>query len=242
MENVIQVSFTKDFIAIQSASIIEKFPNLIAVHKETNKIFGIGETEEEISKFNSKVWLAEKHKITFRPIYDFKKLNPDDVSLSIHFLLVGIHKRKKQFRKLTCKLEIPGYELQGENRESLEYQIQSLMKFRDLFINNVKSSLSGKMLILAMVSLEYGRWAGFALLLYLTYINVDFLAEKLGFSFLLFLALEMAISVWAIEVLWLIIMKTVLSKEFVRLIFQQGHGTGGWSTSKTLANLILGKE
>jgi hypothetical protein len=242
MENVIQVSFTEDFITIQLASIIKKFPNLIAVHRETNKIVGIGETEEEISKFNPKVWLAEKHKITFRPIYDFKKLDPDEVSLSIHFLLLGIYKHKKKFRKLTCKLEIPGYELLGENRESFEYQIQSLMKFKDLFINNVKSSLSGKKLTSAMALLEYGRWAGFALLLYLTYINVGFLAEKLGFLFLLFLALGMAISVWTAEVLWLIVMQSALSKNFVRLIFQQGHGTGGWSTSKTLENLILGKE
>lgn len=240
MKNNIQISFGKESITIITETSIHRFANLLAIDSQTGKIIEAGHATSEISTFNRKR-IEKKSNIVFRPIYEQNKINLENVHTAILFLLTEIYRNLKLIKKSSCSVVIPDYEhLLSEKQKFFEYSIQAVMGFRVLSINGNLTSLSSKKLTWARVSLEYGRWVGLGLFLYIAYTNIEFLTDRFGFYYLLLLFASIGIGGWTVEILWLVFMQFVLPKEFVRLIFQEGYGTGGWSTSKILAKLILG--
>lgn len=237
----IQISFAEDFITVRKGDATRRFSNLMAINDETGKIIEVGQTEDEIASYNLQKWTEEKQKISFKPIYMHGKLDLDDMHLAVWALVTQFSENGTQFKKLSCNVEIPGYELlQKDLKAHFEYSVQSLLRFKNLSINSNQSLLNGNKLVIARITLELGRWIGFALALYLSYVNLDILVDIFGFFYLILLIVSIGVGIWATEVLWLVFMQTALPKKFIRLIFQEGYGSGRFSISKTLAKLILG--
>jgi len=256
MDIEIQISFDKNSIVVQSENLTERFANLIAIDKTTNKFVDIGHTEQEVASYNPDTWQKNKHKIIFEPIFDSRNFDPEKMAVVTRFLIYGFHHKIRGmgfFDKITCHAKMPNYEIfQINAKEHYEFSLESWNKLKALTINGKALILKSWQYGLAKFSLEWG-WRIILLLIFIGLEQNAYKAsniifphiEKNPIAILLLLIVFVFGVIWLTEISWMFGMQILFPKKTLRRMFAQYQHeftpTNKFSVSKMLANLILGK-
>lgn len=252
----IQISFDENSIVLQSGDTTKRFANLIGIDKTTNKIVAIGQTVQEVSTINPKLWEESKHKIVFEPIFESQKFDPEKMGWAAEYLIVGFcldARGMKFFDRILCCATIPNYEsAEIKARENFEFSLESLNNLKVFVVNGKTIFSKGWQYNLARYSLEWG-WLIVLFLLFggLNSLAVKFLrlsAQYFSNFFpirILFFLLLIFGSLWLIEIAWMFGMQLLFSKKTLRRIFDRYQRnrtpSNKFSISKSLADWVLGK-
>lgn len=252
----IQISFSENSIVLQSGDVTKHFVNLIGIDKTTNKIVSIGQTEQEVSIINPKLWEETKHKIAFEPIFESQKFDPEKMSWATEYLSVGFCLDvlgMKFFDKIICNVLISNYEsTKIKAREHFEFSLESKHNFKTLIVNGKTIFSKGWQYNLARYSLEWG-WLIVLLLLFggsnslavkFLRLSAQYCSDFFPIRIVFFLLLIFG-SLWLLEIAWMFGMQLFFPKRTLRRIFDRYQRnrtpSNKFSISMTLADWILGK-